>query len=70
MLDSLIRTAVALKGWRTVLLSTLIAVVGVLQTTDWATIVGPSQVGPTMLAIAIAVAVLRVLTDTPMGHRR
>lgn len=59
----------AVKGWRTVLLSVLLAVVGVLQTADWATIVGPRQVGPTMLAIAIVVAVLRALTDTPMGRK-
>jgi hypothetical protein len=58
-----------LKGWRTVLLSMAIAVVGVLQTADWATIVGPAQVGPTMLAIAIVMAVLRTVTDTPVGRK-
>jgi hypothetical protein len=45
-----------------------LAVVGVLQTADWATIVGPRQVGPTMLAIAIVVAVLRAVTDTAVGE--
>jgi hypothetical protein len=59
----------ALKGWRTMLLSVALAVVGVLQTADWATVVGPEQVGPTMLTIAVVVAVLRALTDTPLGHR-
>ena len=59
----------AAKGWRTMLLSVALAVVGVLQTADWATIVGPRQVGPTMLAIAIVVAVLRAVTDTSLGHK-
>ena len=57
----------AAKGWRTMLLSVALAVVGVLQTADWATIVGPEQVGPTMLTVAVVVAVLRAVTTTPVG---
>jgi hypothetical protein len=60
---------IALKGWRTLALSLALAVVGVLQTADWATIVGPSAVGPVMLCVALLVAVLRVLTDTPVGTK-
>jgi hypothetical protein len=59
----------ALKGWRTIIVSILIAVVGVLQATDWATIVRPEHVGPTMLAISVLVAVLRAVTDTPVGRK-
>jgi hypothetical protein len=59
----------AAKGWRTVLLSVAIAVAGVLQTADWATIVGPREVGPVLLAIGIVVAVLRTVTDTPVGTK-
>lgn len=59
----------AAKGWRTLLLSVALAVIGVLQTADWATIVGPRQVGPVMLTVAILVAVLRTLTDTAVGSR-
>lgn len=69
MIEMLERTWHAIKGWRTILLSVLLAVVGVLQTADWATIVGPKQVGPVMLGVAIIVAVLRVLTDTPLGKK-
>lgn len=69
MIERIERTWVAVKGWRTVLLSMALAVVGVLQTADWATIVGPEQVGPTMLAVAIVVAVLRAVTDTPVGRK-
>jgi hypothetical protein len=70
MSAALKRLIAALKGWRTVILSIVIAVVGVLQTADWATIVGPRQVGPTMLAIAIVVAVLRAVTNTAVGSRQ
>ena len=69
MIERIERAWVAVKGWRTVLLSMALAVVGVLQTADWATIVGPEQVGPTMLAVAIVVAVLRAMTDTPVGRK-
>ena len=31
--------------------------------------VGPRQVGPVMLAVGILVAVLRTLTDTPVGRK-
>ena len=46
----------------------LLAIVGVLQTADWATIVSPQRVGPTILGIAILVAVLRSVTDGPVGR--
>lgn len=57
------------KGWRTFALSMLLAIAGALQTADWATIVSPRQVGPVILAIGILVAVLRTLTDTPLGRK-
>jgi hypothetical protein len=69
MIETLKKIWAAAKGWRTVLLSILLAVVGVLQTADWATIVPPQQVGPVMLTIALVVAVLRTLTDTPVGRK-
>ena len=46
----------ALKGWKTMIVSSVLAIVGVLQTADWATIVSPQHVGPTILVIAIVVA--------------
>jgi len=57
------------KGWKTMIVSAVLAIVGVLQTADWATVVSPSHVGPTILGIAILVAVLRAMTDTPVGGR-
>ena len=57
----------AAKGWRTILVAIVLAIAGVLQTADWTRIVGPDQVGPVMLAVGVLVAVLRVVTDTPVG---
>ncbi|MEJ0097803.1 MAG: hypothetical protein WDM84_07590 [Bauldia sp.] len=59
----------SVKGWKTVAVSAVLAVVGVLQTADWATIVSPQRVGPTILGVAVLVALLRTLTDTPIGRR-
>ena len=59
-----------LKGWRTVLFALLLATIGVLEATDWASIVpdGPAK-GWILLAIALAIAWLRVITTTPVGRR-
>ena len=58
-----------LKGWKTLITALVVAVAGVLQSADWATIIRPEHVGPTMLLIAILVAVLRAITDTPVGRK-
>jgi hypothetical protein len=57
------------KGWRTLLVSLAIAVVGVLQSTDWSTLVPEDRVGPVMVVIGVAMAVLRILTDGPVGRK-
>jgi phage-related minor tail protein len=69
MLKRLQAVWTAVKGWKTVVVSAVLAIVGVLQTADWATIVRPQLVGPTILGVAALVAVLRTLTDTPIGRR-
>lgn len=69
MLANILTLWAAAKGWRTLVVSLVLAVVGVLQTADWATIVGPAAVGPVMLGIGAVVAVLRALTDTPVGTK-
>jgi hypothetical protein len=69
MLGNILKLWAAAKGWRTLVVSLVLAIVGVLQTADWATIVGPSAVGPVMLGIGAVVAVLRALTDTPVGTK-
>jgi len=55
------------KGWRTIIASSALAVLGVLQTADWTTIVQAQQVGPVMIGIGAAGALLRFFTDTPVG---
>jgi hypothetical protein len=57
------------KGWRTLLVSLAIAVVGVLQSTDWSALVPEDRVGPVMVVIGVAMAVLRILTDGPVGRK-
>ncbi len=69
MLARIAKLWAAPKGWRTLVVSLTLAIVGVLQTADWATIVGPGAVGPVMLGIGAVVAVLRTFTDTPIGTK-
>ncbi|MEJ0012349.1 MAG: hypothetical protein WDM94_06900 [Bauldia sp.] len=69
MLARIAKLWAAAKGWRTLVVSLTLAIVGVLQTADWATIVGPGAVGPVMLGIGAVVAVLRTFTDTPIGTK-
>ena len=59
-----------LKGWRTVLFSLLLATIGVLETTDWTSLIpdGPAK-GWTLLGIALATAWLRAATTTPIGRK-
>ena len=69
MLSRLSRALRPVKGWKTMGFSVAIAVAGALQATDWTTTVAPSQVGPTLLAIGVVVAVLRAVTDGPVGRK-
>jgi hypothetical protein len=58
-----------LKGWRTLFFSLLVATIGVAEATDWAAIIpdGPAR-GWVLLAIALAIAWLRVITTTKVGR--
>jgi hypothetical protein len=57
------------KGWKTLGASLVVAVAGVLQATDWTTIVPSDKIGPVMVGIGVLMAVLRVLTDGPVGRK-
>ncbi|MBN9020920.1 MAG: hypothetical protein J0H08_02235 [Rhizobiales bacterium] len=57
------------KGWRTLLVSVLIAVVSVLQSTDWRSLIPEDRVGPVMMAIGLVMAVLRIATNGPVGRK-
>jgi hypothetical protein len=57
-----------MKGYRTLLFSLAVAVVGVLQSFDWATVVPADQAGVALTVIGVAGAILRFLTSTPVGE--
>lgn len=59
----------ASRGWRTLAASAAIAVVGVLQATDWHTLIPPDRVGPVMVGIGVVMALLRMVTDGPVGRK-
>ena len=58
-----------MKGWKTLLWSCALAVVGVLQAFDFTTVVPPNQTwtGVALLAIGAVTAALRYVTTTPLG---
>ncbi len=63
------RLLAPLKGWRTLLFALLVAAVGVAEATDWTSLIpdGPAR-GWWLLGISLAIAWLRVITTTPVGH--
>jgi hypothetical protein len=58
-----------MKGYRTLIFSLAVAVIGVLQTFDWTTVVPADKAGIALTAIGVASAVLRFLTNTPVGAK-
>lgn len=58
-----------MKGWKTLAFALILAIGGVFQTFDWATVVPQDKTwsGLVMLAIGGAVAALRAVTTTPVG---
>jgi hypothetical protein len=58
-----------MKGYRTLLFSLAVAVVGVLQSFDWATVVPPEHAGIALTVVGVISAVLRFLTSTPVGEK-
>lgn len=58
-----------MKGYRTLLFSLAVAIVGALESFDWTDLVPPDQAGLALTAVGVAAAVLRFLTSTPVGAR-
>lgn len=56
-----------MKGYRTLALNLGAAVGGILLSTDWGSVADPKTAGWIVGALGIANAVLRVLTDGPVG---
>ncbi len=55
-MNRIMETWHAAKGWKTLAVSLAVAFVGVLQSTDWTTIVPPDRVGPVMVGIGVLMA--------------
>ncbi len=68
-MERITRTWQNAKGWRTLLVSLAIAIVGVLQSTDWRSLIPEERVGPVMMAIGVVMAVLRLATNGPVGRK-
>jgi hypothetical protein len=58
-----------MKGYRTLLFSLGVAMVGVLQSFDWASVIPPEQAGIALTIVGVAGAILRFLTSTPVGSK-
>ncbi len=58
-----------MKGYRTLLFSLAVAIVGVLQSFDWASVVPPEHAGIALTIVGVAGAVLRFFTSTPVGAK-
>ncbi len=56
-----------MKGYRTYLAAMLIAVFGVLASTDWVSFMNDPKAGATAIASAAIMAILRSITSTPPG---
>lgn len=56
-----------MKGWKTVIVSAALAVVGIIEQTDAATLVPQEHVGAFVTGIAVLMAALRKFTTTPLG---
>ena len=61
----------SLKGWRTLIFAAIVAVAGVVQTFDWASVIPQDQKwsGIAMLAVGAIIAALRYITNTPIGEK-
>ena len=57
------------KGWKTLLFSLLVAILGVVQTFDWATVIPQNHTwsGIIMVALGAFFAALRAVTNTSVG---
>jgi len=56
-----------LKGWKTLIVATLVALAGVAQQADWISLIGPTNAGYVLTGVGILMAILRFLTNTPAG---
>lgn len=56
-----------LTGFKTYIAAALVAVFGVLQAVDWVTFIGNPKAGLQTIAVAVLMAIMRSVTNTPPG---
>lgn len=56
-----------MKGYRTYIVSALVAIFGVLAIFDWNAVIDNPQAGFVALGSALLMALLRTITSTPPG---
>ncbi len=61
-----------MRGWRTLFVAAGIALAGVAQTFDWATIIPQDRTwsGIAMIGVGAVIAALRSITSTPIGQSK
>lgn len=58
-----------MKGWRTLILNLAVAIFGVLEATDWTSLLGADKAGWAVLAIAMANMAMRTITTGQIGEK-
>lgn len=59
-----------MKGWRTILLSVAVSVVGALEAFNWAEVI-PDAIEPYVLpVVGVIFMYLRTVTTTPLGKKQ
>ena len=57
-----------LKGWRTIIINSAIAVLGVLEAAEWVDILPEHWAGLVLIAVGILNNYLRTITNTKVGQ--
>lgn len=58
-----------MKGWRTIIINSAIAVGGVLAAVNWSDVVGVEYAGIVATVVSLVNMGLRATTTTPIGQR-
>lgn len=58
-----------MKGWKTIVFNLVLALLGVLETTNWVDVIPENWAGVVMLIVGALGLWLRGLTTTPVGKK-
>jgi hypothetical protein len=59
-----------LKGWRTIIFAFILAGLGGLTEADWLTVIPAEYIGVSMIVVGAVTAILRMMTNTPVGTKQ